>query len=136
MFILHHKLLIPLIIHGHIIWIIYTLSLELFGACCMLNVSKNICCNSFTWFFSPCWLLLWTATYCWDFIQTHKQQLHFYFISLFPNSQVYDIAWSLSSSWSLFCFVLFFPLSPLCSSFVGYRARVLLTCESEFLIVT
>lgn len=52
-------------------------------------------------FFSPCWFLLWTATHCWDFIQTHKQQLHFYFMSLFPNSQVYDIAWSLSSSWSL-----------------------------------
>lgn len=66
--------------------------------------------------------------YCWDFIQTHKQQLHFYFMSLLPNSQVYDIAWSLSSSWSLLLFFFFFPLSlSLCSSFMGYRARVQLS---------
>lgn len=134
MLILHHKLLIPLIIDGHIIWIICALRLELFGAYCMLNVSRNICCNSFTWFFSPCWLLLRTAIYCGDFIQTHKQQLHFYFMSLFPSFQLYDIAWSLSSSWSLV--VSPTPTLSLCSSFMGYRARVWLTCESEFLIVT
>lgn len=117
MSILYHKVLVFLITHGHIIWIIYILSLEFFKVCCMLSVSKNNYCNC-TWFFRPHWLLLFTATYYWYFIQTHKQQLQFYLISLFPNSQVYDITLFLSRSWSYKFFIMFILHS--------YRERTLL----------
>lgn len=97
-----------------------------FGICCMPSVSRNTCCD-LTWFFSPCWLLLGTATYYWDLIQTYKQVLHFYFMCLFPSSQLYDITWSFSSSWSCCFSFIMFLLHGLQSKSVKN-----LPCRSEF----
>lgn len=126
MLFLYHKFPIFFIIHGHIIWIIYTHSLELYWICCMFRTSWNICYN-LTWFFSPFWLLLWTTAPCWELIQTHKQlYLYLTSVSHFPS------LWHCTIP---FQFMGLFPFHYVPFSWVIEQKYSWNSCESEFLRV-
>lgn len=115
---IHYKKLLILLV-TRVIFLESFAALPLsFLECAVLSVSRNICHNSVTWFFSPCCLLNETAAFCWGLIQTHWQWLCIFFMCV---SQV-PVLWHSTVSFQLIKFL--FSLS-LWSSFMGYRARAL-----------